>query len=364
MNMPKRERRDWGLIIFIIPIGIFLIVIVGQLAIGLFPNWRINADMGSNLDPNSAPGQPASLLQPLLPQILTPMAWAESYLTPGADISFPPFFVIEPTSTSTASPSPTPVSPTPTTATPTASATPSPTTTFTATPTSGGGGETSTATTPSPSPTTPSPSPTTPSPSPTPTGYPSTPDPTWTQVTPIPSDIEIGDPNSNHGSVGDGSYIVISLNVVVGSTADGNYDLVYYEYNNSGYVYLDWLIIGLSNFADGSSYFEVFNWGNGTPDTNSNVDTNNITPDSTCTSADAGYPECDNHEVVLNELYDPDNPDGSSVNQTGILIDVDTAISAPPPDTYNYVVIISPIGGSGDPAEIDAIDTVEVPIPP
>lgn len=196
MNMPKRERRDWGLIIFIIPIGIFLIVIVGQLAIGLFPNWRINADMSSNLDPNSAPNQPASLLQPLLPQILTPMAWAESYLTPGADISFPPFFVIEPTSS--ASPSPTPVSPTPTTtttATPTVT-TPSPTATFTATSTPNPTDDdtpTPTATTPSPSPTTPSPTPTTPSP--TPTGTPVTPDPSLTQISPTPSGIDLDAPD-------------------------------------------------------------------------------------------------------------------------------------------------------------------------
>ncbi|MBL8050978.1 MAG: hypothetical protein JNM46_07125, partial [Anaerolineales bacterium] len=147
MNVPnrERERRDWSLVIFIIPLGIILIIIVGQLAIRLFPSWSVNADMRSNLDPNTAPGQPASLLQPLLPQILTQMAWADTYLPPSGDVSFPPFIILEPTGT----PSPTPVSPTPTTATPTAT-TPSPTFTITATPTStsgGGGTSTPTATT-------------------------------------------------------------------------------------------------------------------------------------------------------------------------------------------------------------------------
>lgn len=367
MNMPNRERRDWGLVIFIIPIGIFLIVIVGQLAIGLFPNWRINADMSSNLDPNSAPGQPASLLQPLLPQILTPMAWAESYLTPGSDISFPPFIVIQPTST--ASPSPTPVSPTPTTATPTAT-TPSPTSSITSTsnptdddtPTATATTVTPTTTTPSPSPTTPSPSPTTPSPSPTTpsptaTGYPSTPNPSWTQITPVPSEIGAtpGPPDNNPpGSttglaiINQNTYIVVNFSVVVEATPDSNYDLVLYEYNNFGYVFIDWVIVGISNDPTGSTYYEVFNWGNGTPDTNTNI-------------GDVAGTEDDEQQTDLSEFHDPDEPDGTNDNQTGILIDVDNATSEPPPNTYNYIVVIAPNGGGS--TEIDSIDTTEVPIP-
>lgn len=399
MNMPKRERRDWGLIIFIIPIGIFLIVIVGQLAIGLFPNWRINADMGSNLDPNSVPGQPASLLQPLLPQILTPMAWAESYLTPGADISFPPFFVIQPTSS--ASPSPTPVSPTPTTATPTAT-TPSPTSTVTATSTSGGGGETGTPTPPTtcqdntalnygqplpcqyPTPPTtcqdpladnylgPLPCIYTPTtcqdpladnylgPLPcvysTPTGYPSTPEPSWTQVSPVPPEIGVtpGPPDNNPpGSmtglaiINQNTYVVINFSVVVEPTPDANYDLVLYEFNNFGYVFLDWVIIGISNDPSGATYYEVFNWGNGIPDANTNI-------------GDVAGSEDDEQQTDLSEFHDPDG--GSTNNQTGILIDVDTATSEPPPNTYNYIVVIAPNGGGSN--EVDSIDVTEVPIPP
>jgi hypothetical protein len=357
MTVPsrERERRDWTLIIFLIPLGIILIIIVGQLAIRMFPNWVINADMRSNLDPNSAPGQPASLLQPLLPQILTPMAWAENYLTPGSgEISFPPFIVLEPTNTPTA----TPVSPTPTTATPTAT-TPSPTSTITATSTPNPTDDntpTPSATTPSPSPTTPSPSPTTPSP--TPTGYPSTPNPGYGTPAPIPSEINIGSPPDNPfgsyagiGEIKNGTYIVINYSIVVGLTPDNNYDLVYYEYNNSGYVNMDWLIIGISNFADGSLYYEVFNWGNGIPDNNSNV-------------GDVAGSEVNNQQVNLSELYDPDSPDLSdNSNSTGILIDVDNAPSNPPPNTYNYIVIIAPIVASGESAQVDAIVVTEIPIP-
>lgn len=382
MNVPnrERERRDWSLVIFIIPLGIILIIIVGQLAIRLFPSWSVNADMRSNLDPNTAPGQPASLLQPLLPQILTQMAWADTYLTPSGDVSFPPFIILEPTGT----PSPTPVSPTPTTATPTAT-TPSPTFTITATPTStSGGGGTSTPTATTPSPTCqdntalnylgplpcqyPTP-PTTcqdntalnylgplPCVYPTPTGYPSTPDPSWTQVSPVPPEVDLDTPDGVPASLPNGSYIILNVNsnpVIVLLTPDGNYDLVFYEdiYNATD-IHLDHIIIGISEFSDGSSYYEVFNWGNGIRDTNTNVDTDILPPDTSPTCLE---PECDNREIPTANLHP--NPG------TGILIDVDTASSQPPPGVYNYIVVVSPNSGDGDVSQIDAVVVTEVPLP-
>jgi hypothetical protein len=119
---------------------------------------------------------------------------------------------------------------------------------------------------------------------------------------------------------------------------------------------MDWLIIGISIYADGHEYYEVFNWGNNgvpVPDTNSNV--GDVTQ--------ATGTEADNQQINLNELHDPDG--AGAAPQTGILIDVDNATSNPPPDTYNFVVIISPIGGgSGDAAQVDAVQATEVPIPP
>ncbi|HCB02349.1 MAG TPA: hypothetical protein DEP19_08205, partial [Anaerolineae bacterium] len=346
MTVPsrERERRDWTLIVFLIPLGIILIIIVGQLAIRMFPNWVINADMRSNLDPNSAPGQPASLLQPLLPQILTPMAWAENYLTPGAgDISFPPFIVLEPTNTPTS----TPVSPTPTTPSPTAT-TPSPT--FTATPTStSGGGGTGTPTSPTGTPTE--------TPTETPTGYPSTPE--GTLLTPAPTEEINNDvPDGNVYNLPNGSYTVLDFSsnpIYVLSIPDGNYDLVFYENQESislNYIRLDHIIIGISQFEDGQTYYEVFNWGNGIPDTNTNVDTNTLPPDTT---PFCNEPECDNYMVSTSPTSVPPSvlhdPDGSGpALQTGILIDVDNASSSPPPGNYNYIVIFSPNTGTGDPS--------------
>lgn len=374
MTVPhrERERRDWTLIVFLIPLGIILIIIVGQLAIHMFPNWVINADMRSNLDPNSAPGQPASLLQPLLPQILTPMAWAENYLTPGAggDVSFPPFIVLEPTNTPTA----TPPSPSPTNTPSPISTTPSPTTTFVTTstpkPTDDDNDDntpplTSTSTATSTATTTATATSTA-----DPTGYPSTPDSSWTYITPAPTEINTDVPDgnipSNIAELPNGSFTVLDISgnpLNVGMTPDNNYDLVFYENQEAaGFIRLDRIIIGISKFADGQIYYEVFNWGNGIPDTNTNVDTNILPPDNSTTNCDTD-PECDNRIIPTSELYDPD--DDGPAPPTGILIDVDTAPSSPPPGNYNYIVIISPVdtGPEKDPSQIDAIVVTEVEIP-
>lgn len=392
----KRARIDWALLFFIIPIGIILIIFVGQLAIRIVPFWSVNADMKSNLEPDPNSPRPFALLQPLMPQLLTPMAWAENYLTPGVDISFPAFVTFEPTaSPSSTSVTPTATSPTPTeTPSPTATATtPAPTqSTPPATkpsgnlcedPTASNYGDKLPCTYPPPPPTTcqdttasnyggslpctyPPPPPTTCLDAaasnfgqPLPCKYPvvSTPPVGVSQVS-VPSELEVGTgPNntsttsdSNIGSIADGNYIVISLGVRVESTPDNNYDLVFYEFNNGGTVYMDWIIVGLSMSSTGSSYYEVFNWGNGSPDLNSNL--GDVT---TTTGTENG-----DQAIALTEYYDSDG--AGSAPQTGVLIDVDTATSNPPPGLYTYVVVISP-GGVGGGAQVDAIQTVEVPTP-
>lgn len=386
MKIQKPERKDWVLLIFIIPIAALLLLFVGQWAIRLLPFWSVNAGMNSNLEPDSGAAYPFALLEPLLPQILIPLPWAETYLDPEGDFSFPPFLTFEPT----ASPSPTTVQPTQTEATPTATATPTETPTVTSVVTSptdsgGDGEETPTGTTvsPSPSPTTPSPSPTTPTPvcpgahnpdGPLPCDYGNVSTPP-VGVTQDPSpDSNIGEnasPDGNIGFVGDGSYIVLSLSVTVNSTPDNFYDLVFYEWDNSGFVYMDLIIIGITNDGTGSSYYEVFNWGNGLPDMNSNV--GDVAIANGGEDGDQPIPIAGNTEVPPSEteLYDPDYDSANGTNgtlpQTGILIDVDNADSNPPPGTYNYIIIISPPeppGGSDNGTQLDSIQITEVPISP
>ncbi|MBE7433276.1 MAG: hypothetical protein HS100_05125 [Anaerolineales bacterium] len=418
----KRERRDWTLLIFIIPIGIFLIIIVGQIAIRLIPIWSVNADMNSNLEPDPNSARPFALLEPILPQILTPMAWMEYYLTPGADVYYPPFLTFSPT----ASPPPTEATPTatespPTQATPTS--TPSATSTSatgTASPTNtpeeteppdGSSTPPSTCTDPNannqgqPLPCTYDPTtcedpnannqgqplpctydPTTcedpnannqgqplpctydPPPPVCPGAHnPDGPEPcdygditttTYTPIAPAPTQINVGAPpdntniynDANTANINEGFYVVLGLNVTVEATPDGNYDLAVYEFLNINVIYLDWFVVGITNDDTGATYYEVFNWGNGIPDDNSNVGDIAVTTGG----------EADNEIVDPSQLYDSDG--AGPAPGTGILIDVDDGTSGrPPPGTYGFVVIINPTGGA-DAVQVDAVQTVEVPI--
>ncbi len=366
MRITNRERRDWTLIIFIIPIGIILMMIAGQIAVRIVPQWSVNGGMKSQLDPQTAPKQQVGFVQPVLSEILTPLGWFDTFLTPNSnsgnqDIVFPPFIVFEPTAT----PSPT----NPPVVSPTVTAT------------------LSTPVSPSPSPTTvtevpyatktkkPPEEDVTPVP-PTQTATPVTPtappitstiDPTVLTEVPTPVGLNIGTPDGSIGLVLPGNYAVINLGgsgVRVNGTQDTNYDLVYYEFDSggvgSGVVRLDHVIIGISQSdlsLSGSVYYEVFNWGNNIPDTNTNADTNTLPADPICDPT-ASAPECDNRVIPAAELY-PSPP--APPPNTGILIDVDNAPSAPPPGDYRYVVFISPLSGAPDEAQVDAIQVTEVP---
>lgn len=173
-------------------------------------------------------------------------------------------------------------------------------------------------------------------------------------LTPAPSDINLDAPDGNIAQIPYGTYVVLNVSaspVVVLVTPDGNYDLVFYEFINVDAVYLDHIIIGISQADDGSLYYEVFNWGNNSPDTNTNADTAVLPDDPACT----GDEECDNRWIPPSSLY--------PYPGAGILIDVDTAPSSPPAGAYDYIVIISPASGSGVSTDVDAIVVTEVPIP-
>lgn len=400
-RMSERDRRDWSLLVFIVPLGILLMLIAGQFAMRIIPQWILNTGMGSSLEVETAGGQMA-IIQPLFNiQILTPYSWQNTYLTPNADsgFSFPPFVVLEPSatpsptkvppSTETATPPPTTVSPSPSATT----VTPSATVVVTAT-TPPPPEDTST---PPTAPTTCTDPVATNNGGPLPCVYPpttcqdpaannfggplpcefpivSTVDPSYTPIASPPPNIGVGtDPDEQIGLIPDGYYVVLGgLNIIVGLTPDNNYDLVYYERDAGTTVNLDWIIIGITNDADatdGIQYYEVFNWGNGIPDTNSNV--GDLAQAAGTETDNLAIPISENTEVPVlppeDELYDPDYVSGPTETngpapQTGILIDVDNATSAPPVNTYNYVVIISP-PGLGGAVQVDAIQAVEVPIP-
>ncbi len=129
MKTFETVRRDWILVLIILPVGILLMFLAAQLAIRLSPEWRYAADMRSYLDPDSSylTQQGNAPVAPLLPDILTQPPWVDTFLTPGAT---------QPTKTSSPTPSPT-YTAAPTEVLPTLlpSLTPTPSPTKTATPT-------------------------------------------------------------------------------------------------------------------------------------------------------------------------------------------------------------------------------------
>ncbi len=148
-------------------------------------------------------------------------------------------------------------------------------------------------------------------------------------------------PYGNIGSSPDGvstdfptnSSVIFNFPIVV--NGNPSWDLVYYEYPNGscGGILLDWVIIQV---GDGSTWYTVFNWGDGI------VDGNAIT-------AAAGLPEDDHRDLCDWQLY----------NLSGVAIDLDPVV---PPGWYPYLRFLAPpVPFPGDPdgiIEIDAIQTL------
>ncbi len=366
-NSPNRDRRDWTLIIFLLPIGILLMVLAGQIAIRLVPRWRVNGGMESSLDPESASKGKTDLLQPISFDILTPMSWLDSFLTPGPDsgsggVSFAPFVVFQPTDTPAPAASPslsnTPVAP---------SATPTSTGNATSTKKSPNGngngngngkGKGKGNGTPTP-PAVCADSTANNVGSPLPCTYtPITSTPVGALAS-VPGNTNIGTPDGSIGNVTNGNYVVINLSpnpIIVNGPSDKNYDFAYYEQHvapcnpalpctsGSG-IQMDSVILSIS--MDNTTYYVVFNWGDGVPDANSNIGD----------VAKSSGTENDNQSIDSSEL------NGTGSTQTGVLVDVDNAPSHPPVGSYQYLAIQAPVAppaDGGDGADIDSIQVTEV----
>ena len=151
----------------------------------------------------------------------------------------------------------------------------------------------------------------------------------------------------NLGTTPDGSYHSLSagssltLNMTVIANSDGGYDLVYYEFENGGFVYLDMVRIEIS---DGQNWYTVFDWGDEFRDTNTNMDYAILPAPGT-----APFPppeEADERQIPTSSLY----------NNTGVVINIDAIV---PPGTYSFVRITA----YPQPPDVDGqleVDAIEV----
>src|SRR6266545_2232751 len=303
MKVPEQERRDWIMIPLILGIGFLCVIIAGQWALRFSPSWKLNADMDSNLDPNSdfLTRRPSGFIEPVDPSILTEPGWINLFLTPGAEFSTgtpipatgetpfttpiitqTPFQTSTPTSIASATNTNVVIaSPTNTFVyyPPTSTSQPNPTATLTATPTyTPTSIYTSTPTSPA---------------TPTPTN------------TPDPAEPDFGGPDGNTSTLGNGSSVEFNLS---GFSLDGNssWDTVYYEMeeaSSAGKIHLGAVRIEVYDQTT-STWYTIYDWGDGIVDSNASYSNGNSEPD--------GFP------VDKSLLY------GIPPLNTGIAIDIDT----------------------------------------
>jgi len=115
---------------------------------------------------------------------------------------------------------------------------------------------------------------------------------------------------------------------------DPDYDLVYYERDTGSSIMLDWVIVDVCADSSCSTAYTAFYWGNATADFNTNIG-----------ALGYGPPESDNQLIPSTDLW----------GSTGIAIDVDAVA---PAGAYQWIRIQSPLGGSNDPAEVDALEVL------
>lgn len=89
----RKSRRDLLLILLILPLGVLCMLMAGQAAISLSPDWALPANMLSHLDPSANFEGERVLIEPVNPGILTQPVWDRIFLTPNAP--FPTREVIE-----------------------------------------------------------------------------------------------------------------------------------------------------------------------------------------------------------------------------------------------------------------------------
>jgi hypothetical protein len=121
--------------------------------------------------------------------------------------------------------------------------------------------------------------------------------------------------------------------VVVGG--EPSYDLVYYEMSVGTGMLMDHVILQIS---DGYNWYTIFDWEDGSADTNSNLDISNIA---------VGGAEDDNRDFSTSPASDV------LYNGTGVAINLDGVV---PNGTYLYIRIVSP--ASPDGADVDAIEVL------
>lgn len=149
-----------------------------------------------------------------------------------------------------------------------------------------------------------------------------------------------GAPDGSVADINQGGYLTFTFPAGSGIRDGAGYDFVFFEWPNpdnpiTGGIQLDWIVVEISD--DGITWNEVFDWGDGAADNNTNV------------ASYAAGGELDNESIPSSALWPGGLPSGTN---TGIAIDINI-IGPPPGSQYRYVRFSNPY--AGDAAQIDAI---------
>ena len=143
----------------------------------------------------------------------------------------------------------------------------------------------------------------------------------------------VGPPDNSVYPIPDGGSATFYLSQPINADGLTTPDFAYYELGVGANIFLDQIIVYIS--MDGMAWYPVFYWGNGAPDTNSNV------------SAFCPGTEDDNCTIPQSSLY----------NNTGITIDVDNSPLGPvPTGNYYWIKFTEPGLGSTDGTHVDTVE--------
>ncbi|MBI1880017.1 MAG: hypothetical protein HYR94_17665 [Chloroflexi bacterium] len=181
--------------------------------------------------------------------------------------------------------------------------------------------------------------------------------PCTTALYPPPLIVEIGPPDCRWTDLGSGTIITDVTTAggpPISRSGNGNFDLVYYERESaagSGMIAMDRVRILIS--TDGTTWYPVFDWGDGVLDTNTNI--GQAPPPGPYGGGGPPPPGNEGDNVMIPLSIPPLYQSSAGGPISGIAIDIDAPLTVlgAPAGPYPFIQIIG-----NNQAEVDSIEVL------